>query len=170
MFITEERTKTWKIAFLLSLFSPSLFTSFFGLSFFLCLSTSCQLMRTCRWLVMNSDEHMGKICVCVHELLLQDLQPSLSQPDTPASPWEETSWLCQQRRLEPALPEERPHLWGDEAHLGREGHLKTEEEKKLIQGFGKGIKEIQLDQECKEKKKPKCDWKQNIFYSGSLGS
>lgn len=145
---------------------------FLSLTLFLCLSTPCQLMRTCRWLVMNSDEHMGQICVyvcvCMHKVVnarpaaLLSLCPSLK---TSVSLWEETSWFCQ-RQLQPALPEAWLRLQWDEAHWRREGYPKTEEEEKdkLIRRFGERIKEIQLDWECVERRKAKACWKYSIIF------
>lgn len=133
-----------------------LFTSFFFLSLFLSLSTSCQLMRACRWLVMNSDEHLGQICfyVCVRmSCYCKDLQPSVSVPA-----WHScialggdilivsTTATLTSFTGRAAPPQRR---WGS---LGERRASKDRGEEKLTQGFGKGRKEIQIDQDWGEEK------------------
>lgn len=109
------------------LFCPSLFsplTSFFFFSLFLCHPTSCQLMRTCRWLVMNSDEHMGQICmyvcVCVCKQRVVNgrpatfftLCPSLTLLHPSGRRHPDSVNNADSNRL---FAEARPRLWGDEA-------------------------------------------------------
>lgn len=108
-------------------------------------------MRTWRWLVMNSDEHMEQICVCtwlcvcvcVIMLLMQDLHPSLVSVPI----WHSCIPLGGDILILSTTPTWIGFTGSTPPRRRGEGDPKTEEveKDKLIQGFGKGIKEIKLD-------------------------